>query len=115
MMHAAVRRFDDVAPVWEQVTSHLPVKLSAIQSARHYKAMIRFMNELLEEVGDRGSHPLSGLLDVVTMFVRDYEDRHQPVPKAAPEGVLRFLMDQHDLRQTDLADLFGSQSNVVFI
>jgi HTH-type transcriptional regulator/antitoxin HigA len=26
--------------------------------------------------------------------------------------VLRLLMDQHELRQVDLAGLFGSQSNV---
>lgn len=112
MMHAAVCSFDDVAPVWEQVTSRLPVKLAAVQSERHYKAMIKFMNELLDQVGDRDSHSLAGLLDIVTMFVHDYEERHQVVPKAAPKSVLRFLMDQHELRQSDLADLFGSQSNV---
>jgi HTH-type transcriptional regulator / antitoxin HigA len=70
------------------------------------------MNELLDEVGERQSHPLAGLLDIVTMFVRDYEERHVEIPEASPADVLRFLMDQNELRQVDLAELFGSQSNV---
>ncbi len=48
----------------------------------------------------------------MTVFVRDYEDRNVEIPDAEPAAVLRFLMEQHGLRQTDLAELFGSQSNV---
>jgi HTH-type transcriptional regulator/antitoxin HigA len=44
--------------------------------------------------------------------VRDYEGRNVDMPNAKPSAVLRFLMQQHDLRQTDLAKIFGSQSNV---
>ncbi len=52
-----------------------------------------------------------GLLDIVTSFVRDYEERNVEIPDAQPSGVLRFLM-QHELRQADLSEIFGSQSNV---
>jgi len=74
--------------------------------------MTSFMNELLEEVGDRETHPLMGLLDIVTTFVHDYEVSNVKIPEAKPTVVLRFLMQQHDLRQADLAELFGTQSNV---
>ena len=57
-------------------------------------------------------HPLPGLLDVMTVFVRDYEVRNVEIPDAKPSAVLRLLMEQHRLRQTDLAKIFGSQSNV---
>jgi HTH-type transcriptional regulator / antitoxin HigA len=53
-----------------------------------------------------------GLLGVVATFVRDYEARNIDIPEAEPSAVLRLLMEQHDLRQTDLAKIFGSQSNV---
>jgi HTH-type transcriptional regulator/antitoxin HigA len=53
-----------------------------------------------------------GLLDIVTTFVRDYEEREADLPNAKPSAVLRLLMEQHDLRQADLANIFGSQSNV---
>jgi HTH-type transcriptional regulator/antitoxin HigA len=111
-MPAIDRSIDDVAPFWRELEVRAPVKLCTIRSERHHKAMTEFMNKLLDKIGGQESHPLEGLLDVVTMFVRDYEDRHIEIPEASPAEVLRFLMDQHALRQVDLADLFGSQSNV---
>jgi len=74
--------------------------------------MIDFMNTLLDQIGNRETHPLMGLLDIVTVFVRDYEERNVDISDAKPSAVLRFLMQQHDMRQTDLAKIFGSQSNV---
>lgn len=111
-MDAVVRNIDEMTPVWKELEARVSVKLSAIRGERHYKAMTEFMNELLDEIGDRESHPLAGLLDVVTMFIRDYEEREVEIPEARPAVVLRFLMDQRGLRQVDLADVFGSQSNV---
>jgi HTH-type transcriptional regulator/antitoxin HigA len=40
------------------------------------------------------------------------EERNVEIPDAEPAGVLRFLMQQHALRQADLSEIFGSQSNV---
>jgi HTH-type transcriptional regulator/antitoxin HigA len=112
MTNAAVKDIESIAPAWRELQARAPVKLQAIESERHYRAMTEFMNELLEEVGDRESHPLMGLLDVVTTFVHNYEESNVDIPDAKPAVVLRFLMEQHGLRQADLADLFGTQSNV---
>lgn len=106
------RHIEAVTPAWRELEARAPVKLRAITSERHYRAMVSFMNELLESVGDRESHPLSGLLDIVTTFVHDYEESNIEMPDTSPADVLRFLMEQHKLRQSDLAELFGSQSNV---
>ena len=75
--------------------ARIPVKLAAIHNERHYKAMTEFMNELLDEMGERESHPLMELLDVVTILVSDYEDKHKKLPEASPADVLRFLMEQN--------------------
>jgi HTH-type transcriptional regulator/antitoxin HigA len=112
MTHAESLDIDLLTPAWREVESRSPVKLSTIQTERHYRAMIKFMNNLLDKIGDRELHPLMGLLDVVTAFVRDYEGRNVEIPKAEPSAVLRLLMEQHDLRQTDLANILGSQSNI---
>jgi HTH-type transcriptional regulator/antitoxin HigA len=101
-----------VAPAWRELEAREQVKLTTIRSERHYKAMTEFMNDLLDAIGGRESHPLAGLLEVVTLFVRNYEEHHVEIPDASPAEVLRFLMDQKDICQVDLADLFGSQSNV---
>ena len=112
MNEAAARNIDSLAPAWRELEMRTPVKLRAIESERHYRSMVDFMNKLIDMIGDRETHPLMGLLDLVTVFVRDYETRKVEIPDAKPSAVLRFLMEQHDLRQTDLAKIFGSQSNV---
>jgi HTH-type transcriptional regulator/antitoxin HigA len=101
-----------LAPAWRAFASRAPVPLHAIANRRHYTAMTRFMERLLDEVGDDEEHPLCGLLDVVTALVHDYESHSVPMPESSPADVLRWLMEQHELRQVDLAELFGAQSNV---
>jgi len=112
MSYAAALNIEKLAPAWRTLEAHAPVKLCAINSERHYRAMVALMNGLLDKIGERESHPLMGLLDIVTMFVDDYEERNVELPDSSPADVLRFLMQQHVLRQADLAELFGSQSNV---
>jgi HTH-type transcriptional regulator / antitoxin HigA len=74
--------------------------------------MVNFLDELLDEIGDRKSHALMGLLDIVSLFVHDYEERNLEFPNSEPHAALRFFMEQHNLRQADLANIFGSHSNV---
>jgi HTH-type transcriptional regulator/antitoxin HigA len=112
MTSAAVLDIEVLTPTWRELESQTHVKLRAIESERHYRAMVSFMNDLLDKVGDREKHPLMGLLDVVTAFVHDYEERNIEIPDAAPAVVLGFLIEQNNLRQSDLAEDFGSQSNV---
>ena len=112
MTHAAAFSLDEVTPAWREIQKAVPIKLQTIKGERHYRGMIDFMNELLDEIGDQEAHPLMGLLDIVTGFVDDYEERNEKLPDADPAATLRFLMEQHALRQVDLAALFGSQSNV---
>ena len=49
---------------------------------------------------------------VLLTLIEAYEEEHHPVLNASPVEVLRALMDAHDLRQKDLAPIFGSESIV---
>jgi HTH-type transcriptional regulator/antitoxin HigA len=49
---------------------------------------------------------------VLMTLIEAYEEEHHPVPDASPLEVLRALMDANDLRQKDLAPIFGSESIV---
>ena len=51
------------------------------------------------------SHPLADVLDFAAEQVKAYEDDHVVIPEASPSEVLRLLMEQHQLNQTDLADI----------
>jgi HTH-type transcriptional regulator/antitoxin HigA len=52
-------------------------------------------------------------LDIVSTLVAQYENTNQPeIPPVEPREVLRFLMEQHGLRQGQLAKELGSQGVV---
>ena len=101
-----------IAPTWKAFQQSLPVKIGTITSEREFKRVVKFLNGLVDVVGDDEDHELAGLLDVVGQFVEEYENAHHVIPDASPHEVLRFLVDQHGLKQSDLAAEIGGQSVV---
>ena len=49
-------------------------------------------------------------LEVLALLVTDYEAKRWPIPKASGLEVLKFMMEQGDRTQSDLAKLVGSRS-----
>lgn len=52
------------------------------------------------------------LIELLTVLVEDYESKYYPVPEAGPLDIIRHLLEQHQLRQKDLVDVFGTESIV---
>ena len=77
---------------------------TAILTAKHYQRATAVMNQLLNDVGENENHPLADLLDYLSNQVETYETEIAVIPDALPREVLRFLMEQHGLSQSDLAD-----------
>lgn len=77
---------------------------SAIKTAKDYKRATAVIQQLLDEVGENEKHPLAEVLDYLANQVAVYEAEHVSIPEASPREVLHFLMEQHGLTQTDLAD-----------
>ena len=96
-----------LAPAWNAFQSALPVRLAAIHSQAEYERAVEFMNQLLDVVGDD-----EDMLELLGQLVEDYESSHYTLPNAEPGQVLRFLMEQHDLKQADLIQEVGAQSVV---
>lgn len=48
------------------------------------------------------------LLELLSLLVEEYEDEHYPIPEASPNEILKFLMEDRDLKQRDLLHVFGS-------
>lgn len=85
--------------------------LLSIRNEREYNAAVKRLNGLLDEIGDNEKHPLYGLLDTLGTLIEIYEEEHYPIPDATGAEVLRFLMDEHGLTQSDLPEV-GSQGVV---
>ncbi len=95
---------------WQDLNKLVPLDL--ITSDKEYEHRVRVMDELLDRIGANESHRLMPLLDLVAKRVEAYEAEQQALPEAAPEEVLSYLMEEHDLKQTDLAEELGGQSVV---
>lgn len=87
------------------------VRLRPIRSAEEYDRTVALMNFLLDVVGDREDHALSGLLDLIGELVEDYDATHYAIEASEPREVLRYLMEMRGLKQSDLADIVP-QSNL---
>jgi HTH-type transcriptional regulator/antitoxin HigA len=101
-----------IAPAWRSFQKALPVALAPIRTEAQLEELTALMHSLVDLVGDDEDHELADFLDLVGQLVEDYEAEHHPVPEAEPRAVLRFLMEQHGLKQTDLSAEIGGQSVV---
>ena len=82
------------------------------KSKRQYYALLKQWEELVELIGDDENHKLVGLLEVISHFLEQYNQRDQdPIPKVGGVEVLKLLMKANHLRQADLPEL-GSQGVV---
>ena len=53
MTNTPPQGFDTLAGAWREFQMWPPVKLGTVEDDRHYRAMVDFMNNLLDEIGDR--------------------------------------------------------------
>ncbi len=81
MENTVVLSADKLAGAWREFQTCVPVKLGFIENDLHYGAVIDFMNGLLDVIGEEEGHLISGLLDMVSFFVEEYEERANPVPE----------------------------------
>jgi HTH-type transcriptional regulator / antitoxin HigA len=51
-------------------------------------------------------------IELLTLLITSYEEERYPIPKATPVEMVRFLMDQHGLKNKDLVSEFGTDSAV---
>ena len=91
---------------WTQVSV-----LLNIQNERDYDLALERLNSLIDEVSTDEGHPLYSLLDTLGTVVHAWEEQRYPMPKLEGEDALRFLMEEHDLSQSDLPEV-GSQGVV---
>ena len=96
-------------PAWEQFRA--ATDISPIRDEDHYARMTKILESLHDEVGSDESHPIMGLIDIVAGLIDDYESEVHPLPQTNGVDALKFLMEQHNLKQTDLREI-GSQGVV---
>ena len=98
-----------VSPEYRVLLKKAPPKV--IRTEKENEAYTEILYRL-----DRRSKTLTvaerDFAELLTLLIEDFEERHYQLPRSGSLSVLRFLMEQHGLKQKDLVDVFGTASIV---
>jgi HTH-type transcriptional regulator/antitoxin HigA len=76
-----------------------------------YDTLTAILDELLKLVGDDEDHPLASLASNIGNLLEAYDEAHRPMPPVSGADVLQYLMQEHQLSQSELPEI-GAQSVV---
>lgn len=99
----------NLIPAWQKFSAVTGV--TPIHDDAQYQRMTDILNVLLNETGGDERHPAMPLVDIVGDLIADYEATLPAMPEATGIDALKFLMDQHGLKQRDMQEI-GSQGVV---
>lgn len=78
---------------------------------KQYNKMVKYLDALIDNVGDNQHHPLASLMETLGTLIEAYENQIITTPKQNAISVLKYLMKEHSLKQKDLSEI-GSQGVV---
>lgn len=81
------------------------VGLRPIRDNSDYERITELANSLSDEVGTDEDHPLYSLLDLAMELIGRWEEEHVQIPEAEPREVLRYLIEENNLKQKDLGEI----------
>jgi HTH-type transcriptional regulator/antitoxin HigA len=106
-MEVLEQELTETLKVWPTVSK----VISTIHTEEHYNKAVKLLDKLINEVSKKEDPLIDSLIDTLGTLIKDYEDRTIPEPKGDAVGCLKFLMEEHGLKQSDLKEL-GSQGVV---
>lgn len=83
---------------------------SAITSETELERLTEEVNRLMTKgiKQNKLSPEEERLLELLSILIESYEDKHYSFPEISPNEILRFLMEENDYKQSDLRHIFGS-------
>lgn len=83
-----------------------------IDSEEEYQRQLEIVDALMSRPEELLSPEENTLLETLTTFIEKYEEEHYPIPEASPVEVLKFLLEDREMKPADLANLLGGRSRV---
>ena len=97
----------EIVKVWPEIRTAFSVP----HNKKDYNKLVNLLDSLIDEVGNTENHSLASLMDTIGSIVETYESRYIQDFEGSPIDSLKTLMEEHDLKQSDLTDI-GSQGVV---
>lgn len=87
------------------------IPMHPIGNRAEYRRAPSALNQLLDAGAADENHELAPLVTMLGMLIEAYENRTAVNDKPSPAAVLKLLMEQHELTQSELPEI-GSQGVV---
>ena len=97
-------QLEKIAKIWPGIQNIFSVP----HNQKEYDRLVHILDGLIDEVGENESHPLASLMETLGSLIESYEAQNIPEIEGSPSDVLKTLMEEHDLNQSDLPEI-GSQ------
>lgn len=88
------------------------MNLRPIRTEDDYDAALAEIERLFDAVPDT---PDGDRLDILTLLVETYEERHHPIPPPDPVAALEYYMESRGLTRRELEPYLGSRARVAEI
>jgi len=84
-------------------------QLKPIKSEEGYNSALERMEEIFhsEEGTENGDEA-----EILMLIIEDYEGKYHPIGNPDPIEAIKFIMEQKNLKQKDLAEILGYRSRV---
>jgi HTH-type transcriptional regulator/antitoxin HigA len=96
----------DVNADYRRIRQRFP--LGVLHTKAEYDQAVAVLDDILDEIGEQETHPLADLAETLALSIEAYEDTHVAISDASGPEILRSLMEDHQLVQSDLPEI-GSQ------
>lgn len=100
-------QLERIASVWPTIKSVFSVP----HTEAEYDNLVALLDNLIDEVGEDEKHPLSSLMEAIGNLIETFENSNIQSTVGTPIESLRYLMEEHNLKQTELPEI-GSQGVV---
>jgi HTH-type transcriptional regulator/antitoxin HigA len=97
-------QLEKIAKIWPGIQNIFSVP----HNQKEYDRLVHILDGLIDEVGENESHPLATLMETIGSLIESYEAQNIPDIEGSPSVALKTLMEEHDLKQSDLPEI-GSQ------
>ncbi len=96
-----------ISKVWPNIREIFSVP----HSKEDYQGLVETLDNLIDVVGDDEKHELAPMMETIGKLIENYEEQNYKMNKSSPVEVLKYLMQEHSLKQSDLKEI-GSQGVV---
>jgi len=100
-------QLENISKAWPTVKAIFSVP----HSEKDYNALVKTLDSLIDEVGNDQNHKLAPVMETIGNLIENYEAQEYKINESSPIEALKYLMQEHGLKQSDLKEI-GSQGVV---